>query len=183
MKNIFLFLTILFSLHFISCSKINNPVTIENNYYPVSHCEIDGLEIDFADTCSYNFVMSFMSAFDSVIVRNTDLGGTFRVHPDSGSYDYWQNYFANDSTIDFIYPDLNSPDSLILIIHVSGKRSIEEEKERILQTNHLEIISIEEDSKSVYVTVPENRETEWKENFKQYSFITEVFIIAVCTES
>jgi hypothetical protein len=124
-----------------------------------------------------------MSSFDSLTVTWARLGFTFYIYSDSGDYNYWLSYFSNDSTIDQILWDLNSSDSLILEIHISGKKSIEEEKERFLQINHLGILSIEEDSKSVYVTAPENTEAEWEEYFKQYSFITDTFIIAVCTDS
>ena len=169
---------------FISCSNTNNPVIVEDNsHHPISYCSFSGLEIDFTDTCSYEFVISFMVDFDSITISSTNLGSTFYVYPDTGDYNYWLDYFANYSTVDRIFRNLDNPDSLILEIHVSGKKSIEEEKERFLQIDHLEILSIENDSKSIYVTVPENTEPEWEEYFKQYSFITDTFIIAVCTDS
>lgn len=166
-----------------SCSESNNPISNEEeNITPISECSIQGLEIEFVDSCSYDFVNGFLASYDSIIIQETFLGSTFYLYADSGDSNYWQNYFANDSTIQWIIT-YNSSDSLILKIKLTGKKSTEEERQRFLSINNLEIIKIEEYPKLVYIDVPEKTETEWQSLFEQYSFISHVYIIAVCTDS
>ena len=66
---------------------------------------------------------------------------------------------------------------------LSGQKSVEEERRRFNEIDHLEIINIVEHTKSAYVVVPEDSEFRWVEKFKDYYFITFVNIIGVCNDS
>lgn len=183
MNKYFYLIVLSLSFYITSCSENSNPVKKEEeNITPISNCSIQGLEIQFADTCSYDFITTFLSNYDSVTVMETFLGSTFYLYADSGDYNYWLKYFENDSTIQNII-GYNSSDSLILKIKLTGKKSTEEERQRFLQIKNLEIIKIEEYPKLVYIDVPENKESEWVSFFMQYSFISHVYTIAVCTDS
>ena len=176
--------TIIFSILFLtSCNKDDYPVSTEEIIGPVIHCTIDGLDINFADTCSYNFVMFFLSGFDSVTIIDTHLGSDFYVYADSGDFIYWSDYFKNDSTIKYLFNVSSKPDSLIMEFILTGEKSVEEERKRFNEISHLEIINIIEQTKSAYVIVPEGSESRWAEKFKEYNFVSEVYIIGVCTES
>jgi hypothetical protein len=140
MKKRFYIINVLFSLFIISCSEINYPPENNPPIIPAGGCSIQGVEVSFFDTCSFDFIMNFISGFDSVTVTESFLGGVFYLSADSGTYEYWLDYFDNDLTIeriDAIYP---KPDSLILAIKVSGQKTIEEEKERFLQIKHITIL-------------------------------------------
>ncbi len=164
--------------YFTSCSENSNPV---NNKHS-NECSISGLEIEFADTCSYKFITTFMSGFDSVVVTETFLGSTFYSYADSADDIYWLNYYENDSTIQrlIVY---TSNDSLILKIKLTGEKSSQEEKQRFLAIKNLEIIKIKEYPKLVYIDVPENTESEWASLFEQNLFITHAHVIGVCYAS
>jgi len=174
---------IISSLLFISCSKVNNPVSTEEKIGSVTHCRINGLDINFIDTCSYNFVVQFLSTFDSVTIIETHLGSDFYIYTDSGDFNYWVEYFKNDSTIQYLFNVSTTSDSLIMEFVLSGQKSVEEERRRFNEIDHLEIINIVEHTKSAYVVVPEDSEFRWVEKFKDYYFITYVNIIGVCTDS
>jgi hypothetical protein len=178
-KFIFLVLMLLFIF---SCTERKNPLASREIINPVSHCYMFGLEIDFVDTCSYDFVTTFLSSFDSVTVTGTFLGGNFYVYADSGDYYYWYKYFENDFTVQMMTLASDS-DSLILKITLSGTKSRIEEEQRFQQIKHLQILHIEEQPKFVYVDVPENAAEQWCEFFRQFSFISYVMIIGACTES
>ena len=169
-----------FVVYFISCSEESNPVN-EERIHPISNCSLDGLEIEFVDTCKYDFIISFLSTFDSVSVVDSFLGSTFYFYAESGDTDYWQNYFENDSSIQF-FTTYNSSDSLILKIRISGKYSEELDYERFLEINNLEFLNVEKPENKVYVLVPENTETQWSEYFEQYEFISNAYVIGVCVE-
>ena len=183
MKLILSIATIVFTLLLISCSKNDNPVSTEEKIGLVPHCSISGIEIDFADTCSYNFVVQFLSTFDSVTIIETHLGSDFYIYTDSGDFNYWVEYFKNDSTIQYLFNVSTTSDSLIMEFVLSGQKSVEEERRRFNEIDHLEIINIVEHTKSAYVVVPEDSEFRWVEKFKDYYFITYVNIIGVCTDS
>lgn len=120
---------------------------------------------------------SFLSNFDSVIIREMFLEGYLYIYADSGNYDHWLNYFKDDSTIQYIHTANSSPDSLVLKFFLTRKRVIEEEIQRFQEIKHLQIIKIEEQPKLVNVGVPKNTESEWEAIFKDYSFISYVYII------
>ncbi len=183
MKRVFFVPIILISLYFTSCNESNNPVSDKKIEYPVEYCTTDGLEIDFEDTCSYNFVIPFISSFDSVVIGTTHLGAIFYIYANSGDYNYWADYFRDDSTIQYIFNLNSSSDTLILKIVTSGEKSIEEEKQRLLHINNLQIINIEEQLKYVIVKVPKDTEFKWEAIFSQYIFISRVFVIGVCTDA
>ena len=110
------------------------------------------------------------------------MGGTIYLFADSGDYNYWYNYFKNDSTIQFTFSGSTNPDSLILQMVLTGEKSIDEETQIFNRIKHLKVINTEETTKLVYINVPENSVSKWEEIFSQYPFITRVLIIAVCTE-
>jgi hypothetical protein len=173
---------LILSLYFIQCNDNSNPVKVEKDIKLINYCTIQGLEIEFSDTCSYKFITTFLSNIDSILVTETLLGSTFYLYADSADNNYWLEYFEKDSTIQSIIT-YNTADSIILKIELSGKKSIEEEKQRFLGIKHLKIIIIEEHPKLVYIDVPENTESEWVAFFKQYSFISHVNIIGICVLS
>ena len=175
---IMLFLT----FYIISCNEDSNPVKVEDNNKHINYCSIVGLEIGFSDTCSYKFITTFLSEFDSVRVTQTFLGDILYIYADSADIDYWLNYFENDSTIQNILVD-NNADSLILKIRLTGKKSTEEEQQRFLRIEHLTLIKIEEHPKLVYIDVPENTESDWEAFFNQFVFISHVYIMGICVSS
>ena len=181
MKKYYYITGMLFSLFTISCDE--NPMSNEEEILtPISECSIQGLGIEFEDSCSYDFIIGFLASYDSITIQESFLGSTFYLYADSGNYNYWEDYFANDSTIQNMY-GYNSSDSLILVITLTGKKSTEEERQRFLNITNLEIINIEEYPKFVYISVPEATETEWQSLFEEYSFISHVFVIAICITS
>ncbi len=182
MKRTCLVIIISISIYFISCRGNLNPVSIYIPHRTPGYCTANELELKFKDTCSYNFVINFLSGFDSIKISAALLGGTIYLLADSGDYNYWYNYFKNDSTIQFIFLGSTNPDSLVLQIILTGKKSIYEETQIFNQIKHLKVINTEENTKLVYLTVPENSVSKWEELFSKYPFITRVLIIAVCTE-
>jgi hypothetical protein len=177
-KSTYFFILIFITLN-VSCTRNSNPLSEQNNIEHGSKCLIDGLEIEFADTCSYRFICTFMSEFDSIKIKETYLGCTFYLYTDSADDIYWENYFQNDSTIQRLVV-INSADSLILKIKVTGEKTTEEEQHRFSLIKNLEIIKIKEHPKLVYVEVPENTESEWASLLEKYSFINKVSIIGIC---
>lgn len=165
-----------------SCSEIDTPPSIENPQFPSGGCYIVGVELDFVDTCSYDFITNFISGFDSITVSESFLGSTFYLYADSGDYEYWLKYFDNDPTIDRIDANYPSPDSLILVIKLSGQKSVDEERERFLQIEHLTLLNIDIHRKYLDLDVPENSEERWKTFFEQYSFISYASVIGVCID-
>jgi len=131
MKKFIKILLILLSIFIISCNKNNNPVSNENNPpqnpNPGGTCSFAGIDIEFADSCSYNFIMNFLSGLDSIVILNKSLGSTFYLYADSSGYNYWEDYFKDDSTIQDLY-GYKSSDSLIIVIKSTGEKSLEEEK-------------------------------------------------------
>ncbi len=173
---------LILSLYFIQCNDDSNPVIVEKDIKHINYCAIQGLEIEFSDTCSYEFMTTFLSNIDSILITETLLGSTFYLYADSADNDYWLEYFEKDSTIQSIIT-YNTADSIILKIEVSGKKSTEKEKQRFIGIKHLKIIMIEEHPKLVYIDVTENTESEWVAFFKQYAFISHVNIIGICVLS
>jgi hypothetical protein len=112
MKNCFyLILIIIISLS-ISCRRNSNPLEIQRSDRLYSRVFLEGLEIEFADTCSYQFIHNFLSRFDELRIMDSFLGCTFYLYADSADGNYWISFFENDSTVQrIIY--LNSSDSLI----------------------------------------------------------------------
>ncbi len=182
MKKTLVAIIILLSFYFISCRGNLNPVSIYIPHRTPGSCTSNELELSFQDTCSYNFVINFLSGFDSIKISSTLLGGTIYLLADSGDYNYWYNYFKNDSTIQFILSSSTNPDSLVLQMVLTGKKSIDEETQIFNQIKHLKVINTEETTKLVYLHVPEDFLLKWEEIFSQYPFITRVLIIAICTE-
>jgi hypothetical protein len=179
MKTFFNFIFLVFTTLIFSCNKNYSPLEEQENLIHNSDCIIGGIEIEFVDTCSYEFITTFISAFDSIKVTDTYLGCTFYLYADSADYNYWLKYFENDSTIQSLI-FFNSADSLILKIRLTGKKSTEEERQRFLRIKNLKIIKIKEYPKLVYIDVPENTESEWVTIFNQYAFISHVYIMGVC---
>ena len=172
-------IAILLSITLIFCNKNTSPIEVEHEIDPPTKCWIQGLEIEFSDTCSYSFIITFLSEFDSVQISHTFLGHTYHFVADSGDSDYWFDYFENDSTIQFIGIN-NTSDTLQLEISVTGQRSFEEELQRFSNINHLVLVDIVEPQNKVYVIVPEDTESEWEKVFTKYDFILQVNIIGVC---
>ena len=183
MKKYFYIINISFALFIISCREINYPPENKNPIIPAGGCSIQGVEVFFSDTCSYDFIMSFISGFDSVTVTESFLGSVFYLSSDSGTYQYWQNYFDNDLTIESISGLYPKPDSLILAIKVSGQKTVEEEKQRFLLIEHLTIIDILTFERSLFLNVPEGSEEEWRLAFEEYPFIRFANVVIVCTDS
>ena len=182
MNRIILTLLSLFSIFVISCSEINSPVLEEDNVIPTGGCSIVGVDLDFVDSCSYNFVIPFLSNIDSITVVETFLGSDFYIYADTGNYNSWAEFYKNDPTIKHLFQNNQDSDSLILRFELTGEKSILEERERFEQVEHFEIIKIEEHPKLVSIDVPENTESEWEIYFKQYEFIEEVYLVAVCVD-
>jgi len=172
-------LAIFISFTLIFCNKNTSPIEFEHEIDPPTKCWNQGLEIEFSDTCSYSFIIAFLSNFDSVQISYTFLGHTYHFIADSGDVDYWFNFFENDSTIQFIGIN-DTSDSLQIEIEVTGQRSSDEELQRFSDINHLLLIEIEEPLDKVYIIVPEDAESEWEKVFTQYDFIINVYIIGVC---
>ena len=147
MKNYIISLLVLPSLFIISCSKTNNPISTNEYHNPIHNSSISSMEIGFIDTCSYNFVVSFLSDFDSLKINETFLGGYLYVYADSGEYLYWANYFNNHSSINYITISKSNPDSLTMKFSLSGQISLEVEKQIISRNKHLHIIKFEEQPK------------------------------------
>ena len=181
MKMIFFIVITFISVLIISCSEINSPPTNENTQNPFFGCQIMGIELDFVDTCSYDFINQFISQFDSVTVAGSFLGSTFYLYADSGNYENWLHYFENDTTIDRIDAYYPAQDSLILVVKLTGQKSVDEETLRFSQIPHITIQSIEVHRKTLFLEVAENSEERWKLIFEQYPFISFVNIIAICT--
>ena len=180
MRVLWLLLSLFIIAYFISCSEESNPLK-EEKIHPVSYCSSSEVELEFADSCTYDFVISFLSTFDSVSIFDSYLGSTFYIFADSGDANYWQTYFENDSSIQH-FITFNSADSLILEIRLFDKHSEESESQRFSRIKHLNIIRIEKSLNLVYISVPENKATEWTEFFEQYEFIIHAYVIAVCTD-
>lgn len=178
-----IFVISLFSIFVISCSEVNNPVLEEEKIIPADGCSIVGVDLNFVDSCSYNFVISFLSKYDSITVIDTYLGSNFYIYADSGDYNSWTEFFKDDSTIKYIFRDNQDSDSLFLRFVLTGEKSIQEEKERFEKIDHLEIIKVEEHPKLVSIDVPENTESEWEKYFEQYEFIEEAYVVAICVEN
>jgi hypothetical protein len=70
----------------ISCDGRINPVSISLSHPAPGYCVFEGLELQFADTCSYDFATAFLSGLDSVAIKGTQLGGTIYVLADSGDF-------------------------------------------------------------------------------------------------
>jgi hypothetical protein len=181
MKKYFLFIFILIGVLFTACSKDNNPLIEEENKIVAGHCDFAGLEVKFADTCSYYFIKSFFQQYDSIKITYSSLGGSFYLYADSGDYNYWSKYFENDSTIQNIN-SFYSADSLILKIDFTGENTLEIERQRLLSISNLTIIKSEKPQLKVFINVPEKTEAKWEALFKQYSFISYVYTIYVCLE-
>jgi|GEM_PF-4261301 len=182
MKKVVLVTIYLFSIFIISCSEINSPVSNDDKIIPVGGCSIVGVNIDFVDTCSYNFVIPFLSGFDSITIVETFLGSDFYIYADSGDYNSWKEYFKNDPTIKYLFRINPESDSLLFVFVLTGQKSLKEEIERFEQIEHLEIIKIEEHPKLVSIDVPEKTESEWAEFFKQYAFVSEAYVVAICVD-
>jgi hypothetical protein len=182
MKKVILVLISLFSIFISSCSKINSPVSNNETKTPTGDCTIVGVNIDFVDSCSYNFVIPFLSGFDSITIVETFLGSDFYIYADSGDYDSWKEYFKNDPTIKYFFRINADSDSLLFVFVLTGQKSLEEERERFEQIEHLEIIKIEEHHKLVSINVPENTESKWAAFFKLHDFVSETYVVAVCAD-
>ncbi len=182
MKTYFNFIFLIFTTLIFSCNKNYSPLEEQENFQNNSECFIDGIEIEFADTCSYNFIIAFVSGFDSIKVTDTFLGSTFYLYADSADANYWLDYFDNDSTIQELVV-FDTSDSLVLKIKVNGEKSTEEEQLRFSTIKNLEIIKIKEYPKLIYIDVPENTESYWATLFEQYDFIINVSIMAICFDS
>ncbi|MBN1408443.1 MAG: hypothetical protein JW956_11670 [Calditrichaceae bacterium] len=168
----------------ISCSKDNNPLDFqeEEKIRPAGYCTIDGLEITFNDTCSYNFIVNFLSGFDSIEMRYLSFGREFDLYADSAGGDYWLKYFKDDSTLQFVNVNRIS-DSLRIHITTTGEKTLDEELKYFSSINHLQILNVDELQRTAYIGVPVDTEDIWKEKFEEYFFIEQVLIIGICVES
>ena len=183
MKNVILLLSLLELLLFISCSEERNPVSNEEHPILIHHSSYSTFEFQFEDTCSYNFVISFFEQFDSVQVQAAYLGGYFYVYADSGDYNYWYDYFDDDSTIQSIYVENSVSDSLLLKLCLTGKKSSDQQRSELLNTKHLQIINFEESPKLIYLHFSPSIEHNYEEIFSKYKFIININLIVAVTES
>ena len=182
MKIAFLAALISLSIILSSCKGKINPVSINLSHPAPGYCTSQGLELEFADTCSYDFTTVFLAAFDSITIKSTLLGGELYVLADSGDFNYWYQYFKEDSAVLYITESGFSSDSLILKLMLTGKKSLKEEEEILSLVKNLKIINFEKTSKIVEIDVPENNITFWAEKFQKYPFILQVLVIAVCVD-
>jgi hypothetical protein len=185
MKIYFYQIVLSLSVYVASCSESSNPVkgtTAPIGPHPVSTCSIQGLDLYFEDACSYNFVVSFLSTFDSVTINSILLGYNFYIYADSGDYNYWSDYFKEDSTIKYLYKIYTTSDSLLMKIIFTGQKTFEEEKVKFENIHNLKIISTKLQPNVVSISVPKGLESEWAEKFRKYPFITQVYIVSVCID-
>ena len=167
---------ILFLFCFIACNKDKTPLGIEQEIIPPLN--IQGFEIEFSDTCSYSFIITFLSSFDSIRITSTFLGNTYHFMADSGDKEYWHSYFENDSTIQSLFT-YDTNDSLELKIRVTGERSSNEDLERFSTIKYLTLIEIEDPLYLVYIKVPKGTEYEWKRILSQYHFILQINMMGI----
>ena len=144
-------------------------------------CSVYGIDVSFADTCSYGFALLFLSAFDSVNIEETYLGSEFYIYADAGNFEYWNNYFMNDLTVKYMFNQSIGQDSLILKFVLTGEKSIAEETERFNNIEHLQIIKIEKQDNHAFVAVPKDTEEDWTAKLMEYPFVRNVQVITVCT--
>lgn len=180
MKITFMGVAVLLAFSLYACRGNINPVEVNLSRPLPGYCSILGLDIEFADTCSYDFVAKFFSGFDSVEIKSTLLGGAVYVHANSGDFNYWYQYFEEDSAVQYITASHTYSNALILKLMLTGKRSLNEEEEILSQIKYLRIINFEQTSKLVEINEPENNFTYWADNFRKYPFILQVLAIGVC---
>ena len=178
-KYFFLFL-VLSIFYFTSCTKDDNPI----KYNDGDDIRLSGgcsfsMVIVFDDTCSYDFILTFISNFDSILVEEISLGSVFYLYADSADKNYWHNFFETDTTIKYI-SIYTSSDSLIIRVESTGEKSTAEEQLKFSSIRNLELIKLKVLPKTVYIEVPDNTENEWIEIFESYPFISSVFMVGVC---
>ncbi len=174
------FTFILFVLVLInSCIRDDNPLSIEKKIIPHGSCETEGINIDFADTCSYDFVISFLSEYDSVKIQRTYLGVDLFLYADSGNANYWFDYFKADS-LNFSLSSYSHSDSLFLVFSFISEGKFYTEKDDLINHRNLHFKKYVIQNKSVMVRVPENSERTWIDFFDQFDFIEYVYWIGIC---
>ena len=176
----FIFLMfILLTIH--SCIRDDNPLSIEKKIIPHGSCETEGIYIDFADTCSYDFVILFLSEYDSVKIQKTYLGVDLFLYADSGNANYWFDYYKADS-LNFSLSSYAPSDSLILVFEFISEEKFYSEKDDLINHRNLHFKKFVFHNKSVMVQVPEKTEQTWVNFFDQFDFIEYVYWIIICSE-
>jgi hypothetical protein len=139
-------------------------------------------EIYFADTCSYDFAVNFLSNQDSIEIKDIFMGKTFIVRSDSGDYMYWYNIFINDPGISSFMLASTTTDSLTLHLQMKGDKPASDEEARISSIPHLTLLSIEENEKYISVILPTESLTKWENYFKEFPFIEKVISLYICAD-
>jgi len=111
--------TILFFLIalIISCSRDTSSLPLSPKNYPVPNCggaKFEGIYLEFADTCSTDFILSFLDSCDSVNASDSYFGIDLFLYADSGNAAFWVGTFKEDS-LSFRLRSKTVSDSLILI--------------------------------------------------------------------
>ncbi len=156
----------------ISCSRDTSPLPLSPNIYPVPGCggaKFDGLYLEFADTCSTDFILSFLDSCDSVIVSDSFFGMDLYLYADSGNAACWTDTF-NEDRLHFE----TVSDSLILIFRFYPEDTYLNKKDRLINHKHLQYLKSQEQLAAVLVKIPENSEDVWTTYFKQIEFIRRV---------
>ena len=173
-------LTILVSLFVFSCSKDFSPVSNEPQFIFLPHgSDTVGVYIDFTDTCSYDFVISFLAEYDSVEIIEAQLGIDLFLYADSGDAEYWFNYFKDDSLYYSISTYTRS-DSLTLIFKFLNEEYYINYKDNLINHRNLHFERIYIYNKTVVLKVPKDSETFWVDYFRQFTFIEFVDLLVVC---
>ena len=173
-------LTLVAILFLFSCSKDFSPLSNEQQViFFTCGCDTAGIYIDFADTCSYDFINSLLSECDSVEIMYAELGIDLFLYADSGNAEYWFDYFKDDSLF-YSLSSYTLSDSLILVFRFQNEEYYINYKDDIINYRNLHFKEIYIHEKTVVVKVPKNSETFWINYFKQFSFIEFVDILVAC---
>ncbi len=157
----------------ISCSRDTSPLPLspEMSLRPVcGNAKFDGIYLEFADTCSTDFILSFMDNCDSVKISDSYFGIDLFLYADSGNAAFWTETFKED-TLSFRLRSKSVSDSLILIFRFYPEDKFMNEKNRLINHNHLHYLKSSQQLNAVFVKVPENLNEFWTSYFKQIDFI------------
>jgi len=173
-------ITLFLSLLLFSCSTNFSPVSPDQQKItPQCGCDTAGIYIEFVDTCSYDFVISFLAEYDSVTIIDTLIGIDLFLYADSGNTEYWLDYFKDDSLF-FSLSSYTQSDSLILIFRFLNEEYYQNYKDNLINHRNLHFEKSYNRVKSVLVKVPNNSEMEWINYFEQFAFIEFVGLLLVC---
>ncbi len=183
MRTLIYVLTLTILLFSFSCQKDLSPISTEQqNNIPICGncgCDTAGIYINFVDTCSYDFVISFLAEYDSVIIIDTHLGVDLFLYADSGNSAYWFDYFKDDSLF-FSLSSFTRSDSLFLIIRFLNEEYYQNYKDDLTNHRNLYFENFIIHENSVLIQVPKNSESFWINYFSQYVFIEYVDLLVSC---